>query len=233
MKAKELIYNLRTNLEGMGSSLANTTDQHVMYMLDEARAVLAGRKMDQKVNVIQMVQHLDVVPKDATKEEMGTIGLSNIKVLEVPDPVSYLNGGGIFTIGPTDGRTSYTQISYSQIRTVSGRKYTGSAPKWFFFNDKIYLLNIKPPGIKIARVRGIFDEPYKVIQARGEYKYLAPFDWEYPLAMKDADSIYKIAISGDLGWGDSAAAVISARMKKETKDNDVLTALSNLGNAKK
>ena len=232
MKAKELIYNLRTNLEQVGSSLTRATDQHIMYMLDEARAVLASRKMDQHVNVIQMSQHLDVIPRDATSEEMGTVGYSKLKVLEIPDPIAYLNGGGIFTIGPTDGRTSYTRITYSELRLIEGRKYTSKSPKWFFFQDKIFLVNIKPPGVKLARVRGIFDEPYKVIIARGEYKKLDPFNWEYPLSMKDADSVYKIAIAGDLGWGDTSASVIQAKMQKEKKDNNVLSALNKLSNAK-
>jgi len=200
-------------------------------MLDEARAVLASRKMDQHVNVVQMSQHLDVIPREATKAEMGTVGYANLKVLEIPDPIAYLNGGGIFTIGPTDGRTAYTRINYSELRLLKGGKYTSSSPKWFFFQDKVFLVNIKPPGIELARVRGIFDDPYKVIIARGEYKKLDPFYWEYPLSMKDAGTIYQIAISGDLGWGDTAASVINAKMQKEKKDNNMLSALNKLGNA--
>ena len=60
MKAKELIYNLRTNLSGMGSQLSVATDQHIQYMLDEARSVLASRKMEQKVNGATI---LNKVPK--------------------------------------------------------------------------------------------------------------------------------------------------------------------------
>ena len=216
----------------MGSSLSKSTDQHIMYMLDEARAVLAARKMDQHVNVIQMAQTVDIKPRIATKAEMGTVGLSGITVLEIPDPIAYLNGSGIFTIGPTDGRTSYTRITYSELRLISGRKYTSSSPKWFFLENKIFLINIKPPGTQMARVRGIFDEPYKVIQKQGDYLFLDPFNWEYPLSMKDADSVYRLALGGDLGWGDTATGAIAGKMRKEKADNDMLTAIKSIGDAK-
>ena len=232
MKAKEHIYNLRTNLQAVGSQIATATDQHVMFMLDEARATLAAQKMDRKVNVIQMAQFVDAKTREATSEEIGTIGTSKILVLEIPDPIAYLNGGGIFTIGPTDGKTSYSRMTYSQLRTMVGRKYTAETPKWFFLDNKIYLVNVKAVGTSIARVRGIFDEPYKVEIAKGRYKRLAPFDWEYPLSMKDSGTVYKIAMSGDLGWGDTASRTINDNIRKQNRDGELLQALKGMGNAK-
>ena len=62
MKAKEFIYNLRTNLEEAGSQLRSATDQHIMFMLDEARAIYAGQKMDRAFSLTQMAQVIDVTP---------------------------------------------------------------------------------------------------------------------------------------------------------------------------
>lgn len=186
-------------------------------MLDEARAVLASRKMDSKVNVIQMSQVLDTKPSKATSSEIGQIGTTQVLKLSIPNPISYLNGSGIFTVGPTDGGDSYTRITYSQLRTVLFRKYTANSPKWFWLNNAIYIINSDISGLEKVRVRGIFDEPYRIIQAQGTYKYLAPFDWEYPLTLKDANTVYRLALSGDLGWGDTAARVIGAENRKEEK----------------
>jgi len=231
MKAKEVIYNLRTNLQALDSQVKDTTDQHIMFMLDEARAKLAAQKMDAKVNIIQMIQMVDVKPVDATKAEMGTIGTAKVLKLVIPDPIAYLDGGGVITVGPTDGTENYTRITYAQLKLVLHRKYTASSPKWFFLENSIYVINADVEALMKIRVRGVFDEPYKVEQAMGRYKYLTPFDWEYPLSMKDLDSVYKIAMGGDLGWGDSAIQSINSSRKKQSKDGELLSALKNLGNA--
>ncbi len=231
MKAKEVIYNLRTNLQAASSQVKDTTDQHIMFMCDEARAKLASQKMDAKVNVIQMIQMVDIKPIDATKAEMGTIGTSKVLKLVIPDPIAYLDGGGIITVGPTDGAENYSRITYAQLTTVLHRKYTANSPKWFFLENAIYVINADVEDLQKIRVRGVFDEPYRVEQAMGRYKYLTPFDWEYPISMKDLDSVYKIAMSGDLGWGDSAVQSINASRQKQNKDGELLSALKNLGNA--
>ena len=232
MKAQELIDNLRTNLAEADKQIANFTDHHLLYMLDEARAALASQKMDAKVNIIQMVQSIDVTPIDATKSEMGSIGDRKVLKLDVPDPIAYLNGGGVLTFGPTDGTEAYTRITYSQIRTAPYRKYTAKAPKWFFHENAIYVINADSEMLKTIRVRAIFDEPYKVEIYMQRYKYLDPFNWEYPLSMKDAKTVYQMAISGDLGWGSTAAQTINAAKQKQAKDGQLLSALKGIGNAK-
>lgn len=214
MKAKEFIYNLKTNLQGAGSQLQYATDQHIMYMLDEARANLASQKMDARVSVNLMTQYADLTPTKAPKSELGTVGESNVLKVLMPKPIAYKNGEGIFTVGATDGQDSYTRTTFSQIRTILHRKYTGSSPKWFLLNDSIYIINSEIDGQQKVRVRGIFDEPYRIIQAQGLYKYLDPFNWEYPLSMKDAKAVYQIAMSGDLGWGDTAVGAINVANQK-------------------
>lgn len=223
MKAKEHIYNLRTNLIESGTKLINTTDQHLMYMLDEARAILASRKMDKKQDISLMAQYVDIKPSKAPKEEIGTVGFTKVLKVDIPTPISYFNGESIFTVGATDGQDSYTRISFSQLRTVLSRKYTASSPKWFWHNNAIYIINAEIDSLQKVRVRGIFAEPYKVEIALDRYKYLTPFDWEYPLSLNDQDTVYKIAMSGDLSWGDIATQAISARQQRQVelqnKDN--------------
>jgi hypothetical protein len=214
MIAKEHIYNLRTNLQDVGSLLGKSTDQHLMYMLDEARASLASQKIDKKVNIVQMMQFADFKTRATSSDEIGTVGNSRVLALDIPAPVSHLKGIAIFTIGPTDGKSSYTQISYSRLRTIQGRKYTSKTPMWFILGSTIFLINVKSTGGVRARVRGVWDEPYRIIQAKGEYKYLTPFEWEYPLTNKDAKTVYQIALAGDLGWGDDAAQAIAARQRE-------------------
>jgi hypothetical protein len=221
MKAKELIYNLRTVFQEAGNQIHKDTDQHVMYMLDEARASFAAQKLNAGISLNQMAQVVDVKPTLAPKSEMGTVGNSNILKIVIPQPVAYNNGEGIFTVGATDGQDSYTRITFSQLRTAIYRKYTSNSPKWFWLNDAIYIINAEIDSTQKIRVRGVFSEPYKVEQAMGRYKYLAPFDWEYPLSLKDAKAVYQIAMTGDLGWGDTAIQAIlqaEARAKKASKE---------------
>ena len=223
MKAKELIYNLRANLEEVGSQLATKTDQHLMYMLDSARTVLSAQKMDRAVNVSQLVQYVDVTPTQAPKADLGLTGEANIMKLTIPKPAMYNNGEAIFTVGAIDGEDSFSKITFSQLRTALYRKYTGSAPKWLWHNDAIYIINIEIDSLAKVRVRAIFEEPYQVEIAMGRYKYLTPFDWEYPLTFKDAKAVYQLAMSAELGWGDIAVQSIQnaqRRQQRDTKEQD-------------
>jgi len=231
MLAKELIYNIRTNFDAVNSSIKNYTDQHIMYMLDEARAILASRKMDAKVNVEHMSQFLDVKPSIAPLTDIGTVGNKKLLKLTIPSPIAYLNGGSIFTVGPTDGRTSYTRITFGQLRTALSRKYTGNTPKWLFFNNAVYLVNTSPEDVSLIRVYGIFDQPYKIAELDSFYSALKPFEFKYPLSMKDAKTIYELAFAGDLGWGDSAIRAVNKYAADSKNNSHLLTALKNLTDA--
>lgn len=221
MKAKELIYNLKQNLEGVNSEVAKRNDHHLMWMLDEARANLASRKMDKSVNVELMTQFLDVKPQNADKKIYGDIGDADVKKLVIPKPINYNGGTGIFTVGSSDGTQSFTRISFSQIRTALAGKYTASTPKWFYLNEEIYLINLDYESSQSVRVRGIFDEPWRVIQAKGDFKYLDPWNFEYPLSTKDAKSVYQLALTGDMGWGDTVAAAIAEQERDRQQDAKV------------
>ena len=218
MKAKEFIYNLKTVLAKVDSEIQNYTDQHIMYILDEARAVLASQKMERAVSLNQMAQYIDFKPIVAPVSEIGTVGSTRVLRVDIPPPIEYNNGEGIFTVGATDGQDSYSRISYSQLRTALSRKYTAKSPKWFWFNSSIYIINSEIDGLNKVRVRGIFAEPYKVLIANSTYKYLTPFDWEYPMALKDAKAVYQIAMTGDLGWGDTAVQAIRESERKQARE---------------
>jgi len=254
MKAKEIINNLKLVLKEQGTMINTSSDHHLMFMLDEARAKFAAQKMDAKVNVVQMAQFVDVVPipvdtkasimvqgatvhqnstapiLEIVQESTEVIKFGSVKVLKliIPDPIAYMNGGGVFTVGPTDGSSSFSQISYSQLRLATHRLFTGSVPKWFFFENAIYVINATTEAYQKIRIRGIFDRPFHIEIFQGRYKYLHPFDWEYPLSMKDLPTIYQIAIANDLGWGDAAAAAINKEQLKQKKDTQLVDALKGL-----
>jgi len=219
MKAKELIYNLKTNFENVNSEIAKANDHHLMWMLDEARAILAARKMDSRINVELMTQFLDVVPVVADKKIFGDLGDAEVMKVSIPKPINYNNGAGIFTVGSQDGQESFSRITFSQIRTANFRKFTRSTPKWFLLDNDIYIINIPMEAASKVRVRGIFDEPWRVIDAKGEFKHLDPWNFEYPLSAKDAKGLYQLALTGDMGWGDAAArAVMEQQEDQREKD---------------
>ena len=219
VKAKEFIYNVKTILLEGNSAAAEFSDQHLMYMLDEARATLAGRRLEKAHNVEQMTQIIDVTPtivNPETANEIGTVGDTRVLKVDLPQPVRYHNREAIFTVGSTDGQDSYTPITYSQLRTALYRKYTAKSPKWFWYEHSLYIINSEIDSRKKIRVRGIFSEPYKVEIANGKYKKLAPFDWEYPLSLNDANTVYQLAFGADLGWVDlSTGAIAKAQRDRE------------------
>jgi hypothetical protein len=218
MKAKELISNFRTNLESSGSLIKGYTDQHVMYMLDKARSILASQKLDTGSALTKMVQTVDVIVTPT--KDLGSI--QDVMVLKVvtPTPVTYNNGVGILTVGPIDGGDSYAQISFAQLRTVFYRKHTGYAPKWLFLNGCIYIVGRDVNSAAKVRVQAVFEEPYKVEQVMGRYKYLDPFNFEYPLSTKDEKPVYQLTVVGELGWGDTAARAVAASMQRQEREQN-------------
>lgn len=189
-----------------------------MYMLDKGRATLASRKLDQKTDITQMVQFLDKRPEKVLAKELGSIGDSEMFKLVIPKAADFHKGPAIFTVGPTDGSYLYPQLSYSQLSTFQGRRYTVATPKWTMIDKDIYLINLDSEGSSKVRVRGVFDEPWRIIEAKGEFNPLDPWNFEYPLSMKDERTVYELVISHDLGWGDMAAQAISNMIAKSQQD---------------
>jgi len=230
MKAIEVIYNLRDNLQKAGSSIQDATDQHLMFMIDEARATLASQQMTASGNLVQMSQLLDVTPKRTT--DLGKVTKKSVYSADIALPLSSRDKLSIFTVGPTDGSLSYTQISFSQLRTAFYRKYTANSPKWLLVENTMYFFNLPSTGGQNRiRIRGVFARPIDIAIAQNEVTKLKPFDFEYPVSLKDLPTIYQIAMSSDMSWGDTAISSINAARNKGNQQQELINALKNLGNA--
>jgi hypothetical protein len=214
MKAKEHIFNLRDNLRVANSSLLDKTDQHLMFMLDEARSILISRKIANRHNIDNMIQYCDILPSKANSNDLAIVGEEELLKVIIPKPISLNDNIGIFSVGNNDARTSYAKIDYGRIRTYIHRKYTSKTPVWIYSNDTILILNSVSGLLTKVRVRGVFDEPWRIEKIKGNINPLNPFDFEYPLSLKDSNAVYDLAMSGDLSWGDFALQSI-ARKKAE------------------
>jgi len=211
MKAKEHIYNLRDNLSVANSSLADKTDQHIMYMLDEARSILISRKVANRHNIDNMTQYFDTAPMLGKNSDSAVLGCKEFIKVTTPKPVTLNRGIGILTVGGSDVRAIYAKIDYSRIRIYMHRKYTGNATAWIYENNSILIVNSLGGIMENVRVRGLFDEPHKVETLKGKVSLFDPFDFEYPLSLKDSNAVYDIAMAGDLSWGDISIQTIAKR----------------------
>jgi hypothetical protein len=214
MVAKELIYNFREVLKETQSSVSERTDQHLMYLLDEARVILASRKIQNNYDVTNFTQFFDVKPVKAESAIISKVGSKPVLVVNLPTMfASFNNLFGGFSVGSTDGETSYSKIAFHSIKTSIYRKYTGSSPKWALDDNKILIINSTTGVGSKVRVRGIFDEPGKISAYRNIVSKLDPYQYEYPLSMKDAAALYNIAMSGELSYGDVAAQAVSKQQR--------------------
>lgn len=211
MKAKEHIYNLRDNLSVANSSLVDKTDQHLMYMLDEARSILISRKVANKHNIDNMTQYFDTAPTLGKNSDSAILACKDFVKVTTPKPITLNKGIGILTVGGSDARSIYSKIDYSRIRIYMYRKYTGSSTVWIYENNSILVINSLGGIMENVRVRGLFDEPYKVEALKGNIDPFNPFDFEYPLSLKDSNAVYDIAMAGDLAWGDISIQTIAKR----------------------
>lgn len=217
MIAEEVIYNLRTLLAEEGSTLVNKTDQHLMFMLDEARSILISRKIDNQQNVESFSQFYDVTPLAAPSSILGTVNEKTPYVIECPTPVSLSHGVGITSLGPTDGSIEYGKIDYGRLKTALHKKYTSQDTKWFYDNGKIIIINATFLVTTKVRVRGYFDEPWRIAELNGKTTVFRPFNFLYPASNKDLASIYSIAMSGDLSWGDTAVQLINRQKQAQQR----------------
>jgi hypothetical protein len=219
MKAKELIYNLREVLKGTQSSLSDRTDQHLMYLLDEARVILASRKIQSNYDLNSFVQYFDKKPSKVTSDIIARVGNKPVLVLELPSNFASFNGmRGGFSVGSTDSEVSYSRIEFHSIKTSIYRKYTGDNPKWTIDNNKIIIINSTTGIESKIRVRGVFDEPFKIENFKTPLKKLDPFDFEYPLTLKDATAVYDILMTGELSYADITAQAVSRQKRSQRRD---------------
>jgi hypothetical protein len=229
MVAKELIYNLRGVLTETQSSLLEKTDQQLMYMIDEARVILASRKVQNNYDTTNFTQYFDVKPIKATNGVITKVGDKPVLVIELPSKFASFNHlfGG-FSVGSTDGSLMYSKIEFHSIRTSIYRKYTGTSPKWVLDNNKILIINSTTGIESKVRIRGIFDEPSKIENFKTPISKLDPYQFEYPLSMKDAPAVYDILMSGELSYGDvTAQAVAKQQRAQQRAQADAKAARSN------
>jgi hypothetical protein len=218
MVAKELIYNLRGVLKETQSSLLEKTDQQLMYMLDESRVILASRKVQNNYDTTNFTQYFDAKPIKATNDIITKAGNKPVLIIELPSRFTSFNKlfGG-FSVGSTDGEIMYSKIEFHNIKTSIYRKYTGYSPKWVLDNNKILIINSTTGVESKVRVRGIFDEPFKVENFKTPVSRLDPFQFEYPLSMKDAPAVYDILMSGELRYGDITAQAVSKQQRSQQR----------------
>jgi hypothetical protein len=214
MVAKELIYNFREVLRETQSSVSERTDQHLMYLLDEARVILASRKIQNNYDVTIFTQFFDVKPAKADTSIISNVGTKPVLFIKLPTMFASFNKlfGG-FSVGSTDGETTYGKLNFYNIKTALYRKYTGSNPKWVLDENNILIINSTTGIESKIRVRGIFDEPGKIATYKNTVSKLDPYQYEYPLSMKDAPALYNIAMSGELSYGDVAAQAVSKQQR--------------------
>jgi hypothetical protein len=218
MVAKKLIYNLKGVLKETKSSLLEMTDQQLLYMLDEARVILASRKIQNNYDTTNFTQYFDKKPVKATNSIITSVGSKPVLIIDLPSKfASFNNLFGGFSVGSTDGALMYSKIEFHNIRTSIYRKYTGSAPKWTLDNNKILIINSTTGIESKVRVRGIFDEPFEVENFKSPISKFDPLEFEYPLSMKDAPAVYAILMSGELSYGDLAAQAVAKQQRSQQR----------------
>ena len=195
MKAQEIIDNFREFLTDMRSPLSSRTDTHLMFILDEARAMIVGRQVGNRGSLQAMTPTLDLSPTVSSASEMGQIGSSSVIKVTVPTPVAVREFDGITMVSSADLKEVYTKVSLAGLQSSLYRKYTGGTQKYTRINNDLFIINSKRGISSKIQVTGVFDEPYKVLELLGKIDPFAPYDFEYPLSMKDARSVYEVALT--------------------------------------
>lgn len=81
-------------------------------------------------------------------------------------------------VGAVSGRDPYAYLDPAFADFIQYNRYTKDRPKWFYINDKIYLIN--EGSDKFTLVRGVFEDPFS-INACGDPKCFTDDD-PYPIA---------------------------------------------------
>ena len=176
----QIVYNLA---EQAGDPTNTVLVERLKFMVEYYRALFIRRDAERNFSIPERAsQNLEFQMEWVSAAEACGIALpcQILRTVErVPAPVNLKGQSGFLYVGAPGGQESYQYVTEQQVPYSLFGKFTGTEPKYFYKNSRIYIVN---SSIQCINVKLVAEAPVTGgIAGGGGVTCLSP-DAEYPIA---------------------------------------------------
>jgi len=180
MKLKNILENIKiTRSNYISPDDDSLTYRQILDWLNKYRALLIrqdhekGRTLTPFI-IQELPLKLECVNNYTSNILRSTTPIPKLVEGKMKDYVTY--------VGRLDYEMRFTETSEQSISSVTHMKYANKYPRYFFRNDYLYIQFPPTATVKEIMLRGVFEEPQKVEDIKGNIDPFDPYDWEYPIS---------------------------------------------------
>lgn len=198
---KEIIYTIK-NLKGGGKQSDDTalSDENYVDIINYYRAKLIRQEIDrfQKLdpNTIQPLYGLEVerVEFDRGQPLSGkTVFRTKDKI---PRAIETTKNNLVTFVGNNLLGKAFQRSTPYKVHFDVARSITGLEPKWFEFDERIYVVTEDP--LEKVVIQLVAENPFKVMELNNKIDIFDPYNFEYPMSDTMRDSLYKLILDVEL-----------------------------------
>lgn len=200
MLLSEIIYGIK-NLKsgGIVSDDSKISDEQYADIIAYYRAKLVRQEIDRGGLLDPLlIQHLNGVEGNGLEVERVKFNrgqpLSGKTVFrtkdKLPRAIATTKNNLVTFVGDNLLGKAYQRSTPYKVQLDVTRSITGLVPKWFEFDERIYIINEDPLTNIVVQL--VAENPMRVFEFNRELDSYNPFDIEYPMSDTMRDSMYKL-----------------------------------------
>lgn len=200
MTLKEIIYNV-SNLKagGVKSDDVKMSDEQYASIIHYYRAKLIRQEIDRGMKLDPMLIQplLDVeVERVAFSRGQPLSGKTVYRTTKlIPRAVATKGSNLVVFVGDNLLGSAFQRTTATKVQFDTFRPYTSLNPKWFEFNDHIYV--VTEDSLTNIVIQLVAENPYRVLKFTNSINVFDPFEYEYPISITMLDSVYKLMADMD------------------------------------
>ncbi len=200
----ELIFQIKNiRSGGIQSDDTKLSDEQILDQINYYRAKIVRQEIDRggllDPLLVQSLSKGNGLEVERVKFNRGE-PLSGRTVFrtkdKLPRAIATTKNNLVTFVGDNLLGKSYQRTTPYKVQLDVTRSITGLVPKWFEFDERIYIINEDPLTNIVVQL--VAENPLKVIEFNGELNIYNPFDIEYPISDTMRDSLYKLIADTEL-----------------------------------
>lgn len=223
MTLKEITYLYQNSkTDGIQSDDTKSSDAEVGDSIHYFRAKLIRQEIDRgmKLDPVLIQSLLDVeverVKFNRGQPLSGKTVYRTVKPL--PRAIATKGSNLVLFVGDNLLGRSFQRSTATKVQFDSFRPYTGLNPKWFEFNNHIYIAT--EDSLTDIVVQLVAENPTKVLEFTGAVDLYDPTDYEYPISITMMDSLFKLLNDMDNAFGSTGTDDLNDGQDDVTRSNN-------------
>lgn len=205
MTIKEIIYNI-SNLKagGVKSDDVKLSDEQYASIIHYYRAKLIRQEIDRGMKLDPMLIQplLDVeVERVVFSRDQPLSGKTVYRTIKpIPRAIATKGSNLVVFVGDNLLGRAFQRTTATKVQFDTFRPYTSLNPKWFEFNDHIYVAT--EDSLTNIVIQLVAENPYRVLKFTNSINVFDPFEYEYPISITMLEAIYKLMLDTELTVSD-------------------------------